>query len=155
MDNRKGKSQMYPFSTSDQVIELDLTLKLGLSINDTQNVEENKDVNFSLQLGQGGSGKVVELNSSSAGNYYNIIGNESVGTNYNLFYHGCSSRNNPKTPSRKRVNNNGENGASAKICNVCGSDSTPLWRKGPDGPQTLCNACGLRHLRSLKKKSST
>ncbi|KAL7126837.1 hypothetical protein ABFS83_14G212900 [Erythranthe nasuta] len=149
MENRKGKSQMYPLiSTNDQVIELDLTLKLGLSINDTENVEENKDVNVSLQLGQGG-------NSSSAGNYYNIIGSESVGTNYNLFYQGCSSRNNPKTPSRKRVNNDGGNDASAKICNLCASDSTPLWRKGPDGPQTLCNACGLRHLRSVKKKSST
>ncbi|THG17721.1 hypothetical protein TEA_030137 [Camellia sinensis var. sinensis] len=31
------------------------------------------------------------------------------------------------------------------ICTHCGtsSKSTPMMRRGPDGPRTLCNACGL------------
>ncbi|KAF9510209.1 hypothetical protein BS47DRAFT_1300438, partial [Hydnum rufescens UP504] len=29
-------------------------------------------------------------------------------------------------------------------CSSCGSRDTPEWRRGPDGPRTLCNACGLR-----------
>ena len=29
-----------------------------------------------------------------------------------------------------------------KVCTHCGATSTPLWRKGPNGP--LCNACGVR-----------
>jgi hypothetical protein len=29
-------------------------------------------------------------------------------------------------------------------CEHCGTDETPLWRKGPEGRPTLCNACGMR-----------
>ena len=29
-------------------------------------------------------------------------------------------------------------------CTQCGSTSTPQWRRGPAGPSTLCNACGLK-----------
>ncbi|CAO3699864.1 unnamed protein product [Rhizopus stolonifer] len=28
-------------------------------------------------------------------------------------------------------------------CQSCQSSETPEWRKGPLGPRTLCNACGL------------
>ena len=29
-------------------------------------------------------------------------------------------------------------------CNYCKTHVTPQWRCGPDGPRTLCNACGVR-----------
>lgn len=29
-------------------------------------------------------------------------------------------------------------------CVQCGTMETPLWRAGPAGPKTLCNACGVR-----------
>ncbi|XP_030534053.1 GATA transcription factor 1 [Rhodamnia argentea] len=29
-------------------------------------------------------------------------------------------------------------------CLHCGSEKTPQWRAGPQGPKTLCNACGVR-----------
>ena len=29
------------------------------------------------------------------------------------------------------------------VCNTCGKTNSPEWRKGPHGPKTLCNACGL------------
>mmetsp|Transcript_14267 Transcript_14267/g.30742 ORF Transcript_14267/g.30742 Transcript_14267/m.30742 type:complete len:180 (+) Transcript_14267:180-719(+) len=31
-----------------------------------------------------------------------------------------------------------------KRCSHCGTCDTPLWRLGPQGAKTLCNACGLR-----------
>ena len=34
--------------------------------------------------------------------------------------------------------------AGAHVCHACGTTSTPLWRGGPNGPKTLCNACGVR-----------
>ncbi|GAA0174589.1 hypothetical protein LIER_27953 [Lithospermum erythrorhizon] len=31
-----------------------------------------------------------------------------------------------------------------KTCADCGTTKTPLWRGGPAGPKSLCNACGIR-----------
>ncbi|KAG8908516.1 blue light receptor [Tulasnella sp. 403] len=38
------------------------------------------------------------------------------------------------------------------VCVTCGRTDSPEWRKGPLGPKTLCNACGLRHSKRTKKK---
>ncbi|KAF3325572.1 GATA transcription factor 28-like protein [Carex littledalei] len=51
---------------------------------------------------------------------------------------------------------------SAAECHHCGinAKSTPMMRRGPDGPRTLCNACGLMWankgtMRDLSKSPST
>ncbi|XP_021771890.1 GATA transcription factor 17-like [Chenopodium quinoa] len=31
-----------------------------------------------------------------------------------------------------------------KFCADCKTTKTPLWRSGPHGPRSLCNACGIR-----------
>ncbi|KAK1367008.1 GATA transcription factor 24 [Heracleum sosnowskyi] len=53
-----------------------------------------------------------------------------------------------------------DDGAPETLCKHCGASSrcTPMMRKGPDGPRTLCNACGLYWaqkgtLRIIPKKS--
>ncbi|XVF66161.1 hypothetical protein PTKIN_Ptkin10aG0012900 [Pterospermum kingtungense] len=38
-----------------------------------------------------------------------------------------------------------------KTCADCGTSKTSLWRGGPAGPKSLCNACGIR---SRKKRNS-
>ncbi|OBT96487.1 blue light receptor [Pseudogymnoascus verrucosus] len=43
--------------------------------------------------------------------------------------------------------------ADKYICTDCGTLDSPEWRKGPEGPKTLCNACGLRWAKQEKKKS--
>jgi hypothetical protein len=37
-------------------------------------------------------------------------------------------------------------------CTQCGTQTTPVWRAGPQGPKTLCNACGVRYMKTAKKK---
>ncbi|KAJ3540553.1 hypothetical protein NMY22_g4245 [Coprinellus aureogranulatus] len=37
-------------------------------------------------------------------------------------------------------------------CLGCGATSTPEWRRGPLGPRTLCNACGLVYAKLIKKR---
>ncbi|KAI0032828.1 hypothetical protein K488DRAFT_24956, partial [Vararia minispora EC-137] len=37
------------------------------------------------------------------------------------------------------------------VCNTCGRTDSPEWRKGPRGPKTLCNACGLRWAKKVRK----
>ncbi|KAK2630788.1 hypothetical protein QOZ80_2AG0126790 [Eleusine coracana subsp. coracana] len=38
-----------------------------------------------------------------------------------------------------------KNGVRRRRCLHCGADRTPQWREGPEGPGTLCNACGVRY----------
>ncbi|KAI9021473.1 hypothetical protein CLU79DRAFT_835714 [Phycomyces nitens] len=38
----------------------------------------------------------------------------------------------------------GNTNSSMKKCLYCGSKSTPMWRRGPQGAGTLCNACGVK-----------
>ncbi|KAF1943510.1 hypothetical protein EJ02DRAFT_343092 [Clathrospora elynae] len=42
--------------------------------------------------------------------------------------------------------------ADEYVCTDCGTLDSPEWRKGPSGPKTLCNACGLRWAKKEKKK---
>ncbi|KAH8883657.1 hypothetical protein GQ53DRAFT_595252, partial [Thozetella sp. PMI_491] len=44
--------------------------------------------------------------------------------------------------------------AEEYVCTDCGTLDSPEWRKGPKGPKTLCNACGLRWAKKEKKKNA-
>ena len=43
--------------------------------------------------------------------------------------------------------------ADEHVCTDCGTLDSPEWRRGPTGPKTLCNACGLRWAKKEKKRS--
>lgn len=43
--------------------------------------------------------------------------------------------------------------ADEYVCTDCGTLDSPEWRKGPMGPKTLCNACGLRWAKKEKKRT--
>ncbi|KAL3535620.1 hypothetical protein ACH5RR_004081 [Cinchona calisaya] len=47
-----------------------------------------------------------------------------------------SSSNNSNTPIR--------------VCADCNTTKTPLWRSGPKGPKSLCNACGIRQRKARR-----
>ncbi|XP_022867805.1 GATA transcription factor 21-like [Olea europaea var. sylvestris] len=36
------------------------------------------------------------------------------------------------------------NNSPIRVCTDCNTTKTPLWRSGPKGPKSLCNACGIR-----------
>ncbi|KAJ3414336.1 blue light receptor [Chytridiales sp. JEL 0842] len=38
------------------------------------------------------------------------------------------------------------------FCRQCGTTQSPEWRKGPLGPKTLCNACGLAYSKKIQKE---
>lgn len=40
---------------------------------------------------------------------------------------------------------------SSTYCLHCGTSETPEWRRGPAGPRTLCNACGLQFAKKVKE----
>eukprot|EP00002_Diphylleia_rotans_P017294 TRINITY_DN3358_c0_g1_i1.p1 TRINITY_DN3358_c0_g1~~TRINITY_DN3358_c0_g1_i1.p1 ORF type:complete len:655 (-),score=113.58 TRINITY_DN3358_c0_g1_i1:874-2838(-) len=44
--------------------------------------------------------------------------------------------------------------ANDRRCGHCNTSNTVLWRQGPDGKGTLCNACGVRWKRGIIKVTS-
>ncbi|KAJ3701922.1 hypothetical protein LUZ61_005627 [Rhynchospora tenuis] len=37
-----------------------------------------------------------------------------------------------------------------RVCSNCNTTTTPLWRSGPCGPKSLCNACGIRQRKARR-----
>ncbi|XP_022987811.1 GATA transcription factor 21 isoform X1 [Cucurbita maxima] len=40
--------------------------------------------------------------------------------------------------------------AIIRTCSECNTTKTPLWRSGPRGPKSLCNACGIRQRKARR-----
>ncbi|GJM89780.1 hypothetical protein PR202_ga06000 [Eleusine coracana subsp. coracana] len=54
----------------------------------------------------------------------------------------ASSCKEPGVPARRRR------------CANCDTTSTPLWRNGPQGPKSLCNACGIRYKKEERRAAA-
>ncbi|KAM0932695.1 putative transcription factor C2C2-GATA family [Dioscorea sansibarensis] len=50
--------------------------------------------------------------------------------------------------SSSRTNNLPE--GVIRMCSDCKTSKTPLWRSGPQGPKSLCNACGIRQRKARR-----
>ncbi|KAL2317914.1 hypothetical protein Fmac_031790 [Flemingia macrophylla] len=50
--------------------------------------------------------------------------------------------------SQRNPRNN--NTTTTRVCSDCNTSSTPLWRSGPKGPKSLCNACGIRQRKARR-----
>eukprot|EP01113_Clastostelium_recurvatum_P012964 TRINITY_DN1677_c0_g1_i3.p1 TRINITY_DN1677_c0_g1~~TRINITY_DN1677_c0_g1_i3.p1 ORF type:complete len:480 (-),score=149.43 TRINITY_DN1677_c0_g1_i3:69-1508(-) len=53
---------------------------------------------------------------------------------------------------KKRKRGLNKQSRSNVSCQQCGTSSTPEWRKGPSGPGTLCNACGLQYSKKIREE---
>ncbi|KAH6827277.1 hypothetical protein C2S53_001856 [Perilla frutescens var. hirtella] len=61
-------------------------------------------------------------------------------------------------PHRAGTNANAASSAGdpllARRCANCDTTSTPLWRNGPRGPKSLCNACGIRYKKEERRATA-
>ncbi|GLT98671.1 hypothetical protein SLE2022_161660 [Rubroshorea leprosula] len=48
--------------------------------------------------------------------------------------------------SSSHINSNN----TIRVCSDCNTTKTPLWRSGPKGPKSLCNACGIRQRKARR-----
>ncbi|KAG2316582.1 hypothetical protein Bca4012_067443 [Brassica carinata] len=39
---------------------------------------------------------------------------------------------------------------TVRCCSDCKTTNTPMWRGGPSGSKSLCNACGIRFMRQRR-----
>ncbi|CAI9780531.1 unnamed protein product [Fraxinus pennsylvanica] len=66
----------------------------------------------------------------------------------------------PSTAGKNRggSNSNTSSGVGdpllARRCANCDTTSTPLWRNGPRGPKSLCNACGIRFKKEERRATA-
>ncbi|XP_062208525.1 GATA transcription factor 15-like [Phragmites australis] len=64
----------------------------------------------------------------------------------------CNGR--PQESGAARAEANASGAASARRCANCDTTSTPLWRNGPRGPKSLCNACGIRYKKEERRAAA-
>lgn len=62
-----------------------------------------------------------------------------------IAYHTLPKRKSEDAPTQrvKRAKSDGKPD-DPKKCAYCGNKNSPMWRRGPDGPGTLCNSCGVK-----------
>ncbi|KAL6222409.1 hypothetical protein ACLB2K_005801 [Fragaria x ananassa] len=65
--------------------------------------------------------------------------------------HASSS---PKNGSGNRGGGGNSDSLLARRCANCDTTSTPLWRNGPRGPKSLCNACGIRFKKEERRATA-
>ncbi|KAJ0985498.1 hypothetical protein J5N97_003854 [Dioscorea zingiberensis] len=59
----------------------------------------------------------------------------------------------PQTSRGRRSSNSRTNNLPEgviRMCSDCKTSKTPLWRSGPQGPKSLCNACGIRQRKARR-----
>ncbi|KAL3527108.1 hypothetical protein ACH5RR_011764 [Cinchona calisaya] len=70
----------------------------------------------------------------------------------NSYHHQSSHKSSRGNSSNS--NSSGGDGLLARRCANCDTTSTPLWRNGPKGPKSLCNACGIRFKKEERRASA-
>ncbi|KXN86940.1 hypothetical protein AN958_09535 [Leucoagaricus sp. SymC.cos] len=103
-------------------------------------------VTSSLQSGQYSNVFDDALKNTSGPSYDNSL----VGANYTAENSQVQSPDDLEDGSRKKKLKK-SHGTEQYVCRKCGRTDSPEWRKGPDGPKTLCNACGLRWAKQMRK----
>ncbi|XP_050378401.1 GATA transcription factor 21 [Argentina anserina] len=53
-------------------------------------------------------------------------------------------------PSSPQGTDSSNNTNPVRVCSDCNTTKTPLWRSGPRGPKSLCNACGIRQRKARR-----
>jgi hypothetical protein len=61
----------------------------------------------------------------------------------------------PKKKGEKRISKSSSAKSSSRKrkCEFCGTMETPMWRRGPTGKGTLCNACGVKWSLKFRKRT--
>ncbi|XP_071913853.1 GATA transcription factor 19-like [Coffea arabica] len=125
-------AEMYSFASSPPSSSVDCTLSLGtpstrLTNNDTEKRRSSYMSNFCWDILQ-------SKHSSNSPHH--------------------SSHKSSRANSHTNSNTGGGGGLLARRCANCDTTSTPLWRNGPKGPKSLCNACGIRFKKEERRASA-
>lgn len=140
-DHRKSfdETDMYPSTPPSSSV--DCTLSLG-----TPSTRLSEDDEKRTRHDQRRSGSCMS-------NYcWDILQTKNDSTPYPPQAHKTSRGNNTCHGSNSNFANNDP--LLARRCANCDTTSTPLWRNGPRGPKSLCNACGIRFKKEERRATA-
>ncbi|KAL5228637.1 hypothetical protein ABZP36_016902 [Zizania latifolia] len=66
----------------------------------------------------------------------------------------CNGRQEMNGAARMEPSSGGAPASARRRCANCDTTSTPLWRNGPRGPKSLCNACGIRYKKEERRAAA-
>ncbi|RZC66420.1 hypothetical protein C5167_010115 [Papaver somniferum] len=69
--------------------------------------------------------------------------------------HTSSTAHNIKNIISRGYNSVNRDQTIGRRCANCDTTSTPLWRNGPRGPKSLCNACGIRYKKEERRATAS
>ncbi|OIW11006.1 hypothetical protein TanjilG_22813 [Lupinus angustifolius] len=119
--------EMYSYTTTPSSSSVDCTLSLGTP--STRSVEDEE--------------KRSRHERRSISNFC-----------WNLLQPKYSTKSQTKASSRGSNSNNTNDSILPRRCANCDTTSTPLWRNGPQGPKSLCNACGIRFKKEERRANA-
>ncbi|CAI2165263.1 3073_t:CDS:10 [Funneliformis geosporum] len=101
---------------------------------------EDSDMEFDLQFGKGKRGKRKATKKTVPTSTKKVRKTKNSSKNDNNRRKYTTKKSRLITDSTGAV----EHITEKKNCMYCGVKYTPMWRRGPKGPGTLCNACGVK-----------
>ncbi|XP_015576253.1 GATA transcription factor 19 [Ricinus communis] len=138
--NSYDETDMYPFpsSSSSSSSSVDCTLSLGTPSTRLCEDDDKRSICHDRRP------------TSCMSNFcWDILQNKN--TPYSPQNHKTTARGSNTTTNSNSANNDP---LLARRCANCDTTSTPLWRNGPRGPKSLCNACGIRFKKEERRATA-
>ncbi|KAK1302632.1 GATA transcription factor 20 [Acorus calamus] len=123
----------------------------------TDNPSSLAVVDCTLSLGTPSTRRCGESSSSSVNssksNHHRRSSAVSSSTSHCWGFFSHSKQPSSATPATN-ISAGGTDALLARRCANCDTTSTPLWRNGPRGPKSLCNACGIRYKKEERRAAA-
>ncbi|KAJ7979356.1 GATA transcription factor [Quillaja saponaria] len=167
VQDQRGSDQYWHLQQNDHE-EGERIIPCGGSLDDHTVTAKNNESNNGLKL------KVWRKEDRSTGNYQNENTNDSVkwmspkmrimrkmmvsdretstDDHMHKYFEDHDQQKKPLETdiSTNNSSNTSNNNITIRVCSDCNTTKTPLWRSGPRGPKSLCNACGIRQRKARR-----
>jgi len=118
-------------------------------------------MSYTAPYGQASDATSVYASGSQAASFFGQVDNETgpirdtaIPSNCSINSFGIGAEDDYDDHQRRKKFKKTTLGDDQRVCMTCGRTDSPEWRKGPHGPKTLCNACGLRWAKRTRRPES-